>query len=90
MPVAVSNLSEDTGINSSDLRREILFSHSMRDAIAAARIASATHRSAWRVRGTPAPSRPDGMPVMARDAQFSACRFRVAADVVPLGAADTS
>jgi lysophospholipase L1-like esterase len=38
VPVAVSNLSEDTGINSSDLRREILSSHSMRDAIAAARI----------------------------------------------------
>ena len=37
-PVAVSNLSQDTEINSSDLRREMLSNPSMRDAIAAARI----------------------------------------------------
>jgi lysophospholipase L1-like esterase len=38
VPVAVRNLSQDTEINSSDLRREMLSSSSMRDAVAAARI----------------------------------------------------
>ena len=38
VPVAVSNLSQDTEINSSDLRREMLSNASMRDAVAAARI----------------------------------------------------
>ncbi len=37
-PVAVSNLSQDTEINSSDLRREMRSDASMRDAVAAARI----------------------------------------------------
>lgn len=38
VPVAVSNLSQDTEINSSDLRRELLSDPSIRDAVAAARI----------------------------------------------------
>lgn len=38
VPVAVRNLSQDTEINSSDLRREMLSNPSMRDAVAAAGI----------------------------------------------------
>jgi lysophospholipase L1-like esterase len=38
VPVAVSNLSQDTEINSSDLRREMLSNPSMRNAVAAAGI----------------------------------------------------
>jgi lysophospholipase L1-like esterase len=42
VPVAVQNLSEDTGIDSSDLRREITSSASMRNAVAHADIVTLT------------------------------------------------